>query len=372
MQPNQRAFSEFIRRTLTVIGLVVAVALLLLLFWQIVDVLLLTFAGVMVAVALVALSRWVDNHTPLPYGLALSMIVLLGLALLAGMVWWMAPAIAQQGQVLVDSIDFSLEQVQSFVNQRLPWSWETLRSQVMGASSLIQRGPGVLSEVTGIFSTALNGLTNLLIILFVGIYLAINPKAYVNGVVRLVPKHRRERTREILHALGYTLRWFLIARGASVLIVGALSIVGLWLLGIPLALVLGVLTGLLSFVPIVGVIASYLPPILVALTISPQQALYVFLLYVGIQFVESYFLTPVIQKRAVDLPPVLTILAQVAFGVIFGVLGVLLASPIAAVVLVAVQMIYVEDVLGDREIEVRAEEQTEVGADRAPQQREGE
>lgn len=369
MQAEQHVFSKFTRRTLTVIGLVVAVALLLLLFWQIVDVLLLAFAGVMVAVALASTSRWVNNHTPLPYGLALVIIVLLSLALLGGMVWWMAPAIAGQGQVLVDSIDMSTEQVRAFVNQRLPWSWETLRSQMPGAGSLLQRGPSVVSRVTGVFSTALNGLTNLLIILFVGIYLAINPKAYINGTVRLMPKHRRERAREIMYAMGYSLRWFLIARGASVLIVGGLSIAGLWLLGIPLALVLGVLTGLLSFVPIVGVIASYVPPVLVALTISPQQALYVFLLYVGIQFVESYFLTPVIQKRAVDLPPVLTILAQVAFGVIFGVLGVLLASPIAAVVLVAVQMIYVEDVLQDRQIEVRAEEQTEANADHESQVR---
>ena len=358
MQANSRSFSEFTRHVLTALGLVVAVGLLLLLLWQIMDVLLLTFAGVMLAVALAAMSRWLNNHTPLPYALALAILVLLSLGLLAGMVWWMAPAIAAQGQVLLDSVDLSLQQVRDFVNERLPMSWDVLRNQVPGAGSLIQRGPDVLGSVTGAFSTVLNGLTNLLIILFVGIYLAINPEAYVNGSVRLVPKHRRERAREILQALGYTLRWFLIARGASVLIVGALSIVGLWLLGIPLALVLGVLTGLLSFVPIVGVLASYIPPILVALTVGPQQALYVFLLYVGIQFVESYFLTPVIQERAVSLPPVLTILAQVAFGLLFGVLGVLLASPIAAVVLVAVQMIYIEDVLGDREIEVRAEEQT--------------
>ncbi len=372
MQTERHFFSPFTRRTLTVIGLVVAVALLLLLIWQTIDVLLLAFAGVLVAVALASTSRWVANHTPLPYGLALAIIALLALLGLVSMVWWMAPAIAGQSQVLIDSIDLSLEQVRSFVNRQLPWSWETVRDQMPGAESLIQRGPGILSRITGVFSTALNGLTNLLIILFVGVYLAISPESYVNGMVRLVPTHRRDRAREIFYALGYTLRWFLIARGASVLIVGGLSIAGLWLLDIPLALVLGVLTGLLSFVPIVGVIASYIPPVLVALTISPQQALYVFLLYVGIQFVESYFLTPVIQKRAVDLPPVLTILAQVAFGIIFGVLGVLLASPIAAVLLVAVQMIYVEDMLGDREIEVRAEEQTEVDADRESRAREEE
>ena len=129
--------------------------------------------------------------------------------------------------------------------------------------------------------------------------------------------------------------------------VGVLSYVGLLILGVPLALGLAVLTALLEFVPYIGPVLAAVPVILMALTESPATALYAVLLYVAIQLVESNVISPVVQQRAVFLPPALTILFQALMGVLFGLLGILLATPIAAASLVAVQRLYVRDVLGD-------------------------
>jgi predicted PurR-regulated permease PerM len=128
---------------------------------------------------------------------------------------------------------------------------------------------------------------------------------------------------------------------------GVLSGVALWLLGIPLAFLLGVLTGLLNFIPNIGPILAATPAVLLALTEGPTTALWVALLYVVLQNLEGFVLTPLVQQRTVALPAAVIILVQVLLGVLMGTLGVLLATPLAASVLVLVKMLYVEDALGD-------------------------
>jgi predicted PurR-regulated permease PerM len=135
-------------------------------------------------------------------------------------------------------------------------------------------------------------------------------------------------------------------------IVGVLSLVGLMVLGIPLAFILSVVTGLVTFIPIIGPILALIPPTLIALTISPQQALYVFLLYMGIQFLETYLITPIIEQKAVDLPPVVLIMSQVILGLFLGFLGVAVAAPLAALLIVLTKMLYLDDLLGDESFQL--------------------
>ena len=130
--------------------------------------------------------------------------------------------------------------------------------------------------------------------------------------------------------------------------VAVLSGVGLWLIGVPLALALGLIAGLLDFIPYVGPWLGAAPAVLLALAEGPAEAVWTAILFLVIQQVEGNVLMPVIQKRASALPPVLTILAVVAFGVLFGFMGVFLATPLLLVLIILVRMIYVEDVLGDR------------------------
>jgi predicted PurR-regulated permease PerM len=187
------------------------------------------------------------------------------------------------------------------------------------------------------------------VILFIGLYVAAQPGLYKNGFVRLMPLEKRNRAHEVLSAVGMTLRWWLIGKMMSMLVVGILTSLGLWLLGMPLALTLGTIAALLTFIPNIGPVLSAVPAVLLALLEGPTQVLYVLLLYLVIQTVESYFITPLIQKRMVALPPALILLAQVLLGVLVGGFGLILATPLAAAALVIVNMVYIEDVLHDAE-----------------------
>jgi predicted PurR-regulated permease PerM len=185
------------------------------------------------------------------------------------------------------------------------------------------------------------------IVSVLGIYLAADPELYLRGVIRLVPVGKRAGARDLLETLGHTLRWWMVGQLISMTAVGLLSYIGLRLLGVPLALILAVVAFLLTFIPFIGPLLSAIPVVLVAFSQSPTMALYTLLLYTAIQMLEGYVLTPNVQRRSVSLPPALTIAAQVLFGVLVGSLGLALATPLAAAGMVAVNRLYVEEVLED-------------------------
>ena len=163
-----------------------------------------------------------------------------------------------------------------------------------------------------------------------------------------------ENMREVLAKLSDTLWWWLIGRLIAMTFIGVATGVGLTLLGVPLAFILGLLAALLSFVPNLGPILSALPAILLGFVQSPQTALWVAALYAGVQVVESYVLDPIIDRKTVYLPPAFTISAQLLMGLFAGLLGVTLATPLAAALVVIVTMLYVQDVLGRSDIRVRS------------------
>jgi predicted PurR-regulated permease PerM len=170
---------------------------------------------------------------------------------------------------------------------------------------------------------------------------------YVRGTIRLVPPDYRLRAGEILGALGYTLKWWLIGQGVTMLVVAVATWLGLWALGVPLAFVLGVIAGLFNFIPNFGPLFSAVPATLLALTVSPERAIAVIILFIVLQNLEGNVLTPLIQRKAVDLPPALGIIAQILLGILVGPVGLILAWPLCAAVVLAVKMLYVEDTLGD-------------------------
>lgn len=175
---------------------------------------------------------------------------------------------------------------------------------------------------------------------------ALAASLYRRGLLRLLPRSGGPDAEEAMDAASGALRKWLLGKLVSMLLVGILTTTGLWLLGVPLALSLGVLAGALEFVPFIGPVVAAVPGILFAFTQSPSTALYVALLYLGIQQVESYLIMPLVQRWAVALPPALAILAVVGFGVLFGVLGLLFAVPLMVLVMVLVEKLYVETALG--------------------------
>ena len=189
------------------------------------------------------------------------------------------------------------------------------------------------------------GLTDALLILVGGIFIAASPRFYTAGMVKLVPEQRRALVGDALNHTSRALRLWLKAQILAMAIIGVLTGLGLWLLGVPSALALGLLAGLLEFIPFAGPILSAIPAVLIALAIDPQLALWTVLLYVLIQHVEGYALQPVIQSWAVEIPGAVLLFALLACGGLFGPLGVVFAAPLTVTIYVLVKRLYVRQAL---------------------------
>lgn len=337
--------NNFAHRVLVAVTIITSVILLLLLLWYAVDVLLLAFAGLLLAIFLRGLSDEVSSRTALSDGWALALVtVVLVLGLVLGG-WLLAPDIADQIEELRRSLPQSVQQLAQRI-ERYAWGRQLL-AQLPDTNELMSDKAKILTRFTGIFSSTLGVFANFIIFISLGLYLAAAPQIYTSGLIKLVPISRRPRAREIGEEIGSVLRWWLIGQVGAMIVIGLLTATGLWLLGVPLALTLGLLAALLTFIPNIGPILSVVPAALLALLQSPTRALYVLLLYLGIQTVETYLLTPMLQKRTIALPPALVIFAQVLLGVLVGGLGLVLAVPLTAVAFVLVKTLYVEDTLHD-------------------------
>lgn len=323
--------------------------------WLAVDLLLLLFAGVLLAVFLRSLATWLSGFTRLRAGWSLTivLVLLLGTVVLSGVLF--APRLAEETQQLTEKLPEAVTELTDWLRQ---YSWGRWLLNEMPDAAAGEGQGQVVQQATGAAWKLFDAIVALAIVLFVGIYLAAEPEPYQRGVLRLVPPARRERTGQVMFAAGYTLRWWLFGQILSMLIVGITMGVGLSLIGVPLAFALGVLAGLLEFIPTLGPPLAVIPAILLALVDDPQKALYVLMLYSVVQTLESYLLTPLVQRSAVSLPPAVTIAAQVFMAWTAGAVGLLVAVPLLAVIKVAVQMFYVEDALGD-ELDLPAEESAE-------------
>ncbi len=347
---------SLVRAAFIAVSVAAAVTLALLLTWQGREVFLLLFAAILVAVLLHGLAQWLSQKLMLGRSWTLGFVVLALVGACVGGLWLLAPRVAVQIEELSQKLSAALGQVRELLTQ---YSWgQQLLSRLPG--SLASLGGSWLAQVTGMFSMALGATVNLVIVLFLGFYLAADPGLYTGGLVRLLPAPHRERARAAFITLGQMLWRWLAGRFLLMAVNGLLTALGLLLLGLPLPWTLGVLAGLLNFIPNLGPVIAAVPALLIALAQSPQQALYVLLLYLFLQSLDGYVLTPLVQRRTVALPPALTITAQVLLGALLGGLGVLLATPLTASALVLVKMFYLHDTLHE---EITLPGRHKIGAD---------
>lgn len=339
----------FRRRVLTAVFIAVTVVGLLLFLYGTAEVLLLLFISILLAVALRTTSHWLHTHMALSENLAL-VVVCLGVSLVVILFGFLiGPRLVQQFDQLAQQLPESLTTLESQLSQTPLGSQllDQLPDNLTWSSVLDSGGQSQnwFARVTGVVSATVGVIANLVLVLFTTLFFAIEPQTYINGVAQLVPPERRDRTRQVLEAVGDTLWKWLVSRFISMLLIGVLSTVGLALLSVPLALTLGIIAGLMAFIPMIGPIIALIPAVLVALLQSPQTALWVLLLYLGIQSIDNYIFTPIVVKRTMRMPPALVIVAQLLAGVVFGQLGLVLAAPLAAAGMTLVKQVYVRDFL---------------------------
>lgn len=338
--------TSFTRKVLIVFGIFAAGIILLLLLHHAAHLLLLVFGGALIAAFWMGIARWLMSKTDWSYGAAVTSVILVCFALFAGLLLYLGPVVAKQFDDLLQQIPTSLSALQDRIGQ-YKWS-EELFSMAEKSGQLMENPQKIVSQVVAFLGTAFGMLLDVVLVLALAIFIAADPKMYRDGIVLLFPKSKRSRISHTLSASSYTLFAWLVGRLIDMTVLGIATGVGLWLLGFDLALALGILTAILCLIPNIGPILSAIPPILLALTHQDIKVWWVIALYVLIQTAESYLLTPFIQKKAVEMPPALLLTAQVLFATLLGGLGLLLATPIVAVVLVLVKMLYIEDLLDTR------------------------
>jgi predicted PurR-regulated permease PerM len=321
-----------------------ALALLAAILIHAFQVLLLAFAGVLAAVVLRGGADALAERTGIAPGWSLALICTLVLAALAAGIWSLAPEVAVQARQLSDDVPRLWNGIEGRLKDLLGARFvEQVTDQVTPSGDGSMQD--LLSRTFGILSASIGVAGNLLVILLVGLYLAADPHIYRRGALRLVPPTRRKRAAEVLEASRGALMWWMIGKFGSMSVVGALTYAGLLWLGVPLALSLSLVAALLTFVPNFGPVAAAIPAVLIATQDGMSAVLKVSALYLVVQLIETYLVTPFIQQRTVSLPPALTILTQLVLGLAGGVAGLTLAAPITAVGLVVVRMLYVEDVV---------------------------
>jgi predicted PurR-regulated permease PerM len=334
------------RAVLITIGLV-ALALLL---WAGRNILFVLFFGVLVGVFLTVFTdQLVKWGVPRVVGVMVVMLATVGMLGLFWVVLW--PTVREQLTMLGRDLPRLAEDAWVWVaaqygeiTGRVTDPEAELETQVR--DRLGQQMGFVIGGAMPVINTALGAIAGFLVVLAVGIYTAVNPGMYRHGAERLIPPRHRDRVGLALDRTGTSLHRWMIGTLINMVVVGVVTGIGLWLLGVPAAIALAVLAGLLEFIPILGPILASIPAIAVALMVSPMTALWVTLFYIVIQQLESNLLTPVVMRGTVRLPPALTVLFQSVMAVVFGFLGLLLAVPILAVVMVLVKTLYVEPMEG--------------------------
>jgi predicted PurR-regulated permease PerM len=308
--------------------------LLFLLLWFALDALLTIFAGILFGIFLRGLADLLSGHTRLSVGWALFLIIIAGVFATVGFSWSVWPRVAAQFDQLLAILPGTIH---TWVQNLRQYEWGRW---VVSQSGDVVRAVMSRLNVTKLFSGVLDATIFVVVVVFIGIYVAVRPFRYREGAVHLIPREYRGRVRDILAELAYTLRWWMIGRSIAMAAVGALDLAGMLILGVPLALTLALISGLFTFVPYIGATIAMIPAVLVALSVSTQLALYVFLLKLAVQTLEGYVITPLVQRRVVHLPPALTISTQFLLGETVGVLGLMFATPLTAMALVLVKMLY--------------------------------
>ncbi|MBM9593124.1 AI-2E family transporter [Roseitranquillus sediminis] len=319
-------------RFITRVCIVAAAVALLFLAWIIRHALILAFAGVVVAVIVSSVADPLRRRTGMQRGYAVLVAALVILLILGFFGWLAMPEAQSQVSQLIERIPASLDEIDRRFGAWFP-------DDLMQSGGVVRNiAARLASWSTALFAT----VTTVILVIVAGIFLATRPRTYRDGLVSLFVPNRQEPLREALNRAGHALKAWLRAQLLSMLVIGAGVTAATWLLGLPSPFALGLIAGLLEFVPIIGPIAAAIPALLLAMMISPAMVLWTGLTYFAIEQIESNIVLPFAQSEVADLPPALLIFAFVAFGAVFGLAGVVVSAPLSVALYSLVNDLYVK------------------------------
>jgi predicted PurR-regulated permease PerM len=335
---------------------VVLFAALLLFTWTFAATLFLIFAGMLLGVALTAMTHLLGRVVGLAHSLRLAIVCLILAGMLSGIVFLGGATIAQQATVLSNTIKSQLVTVKAFLEKNgIDTSYLDFGNaaaapavdsatttttttpapapthNLPSAGALASSGGAIVSQTLKVLLGTVSAVGNFFIVLFLGLAFAAQPGVYRAGLLFMAPAKHRARATVIIDRIGETLERWLIAQIVTMAAVFFVTWIGLTVIGIQSSFILGIQAGLLAFVPTVGAIIAGLIVVLASLASGWVAALSAFILFLGVHAMESYVLTPIIQRQALDIPPATLFAFQILLGVVFGIWGLALALPLMAI-----------------------------------------
>lgn len=313
------------------------VALCVALIWLLkasINVLLLIFAGSLIAVFFNKLSRLIEKKMKLKPKLSLAISIIGTILILVLLFWFIGAKIQQQLAELTKTLPTTIENARSQLGK------SAIGSRIVEFSNSSSKN--MMSFAQRFFSSSFGALGDLYVVLFIGIFFTIAPYRYIDGFVSLMPGKAQPKTKQVFEKAGVTLGNWLKGQIIAMAVVAVLTGIALSIIGVPMALALAIIAGILNFIPNFGPLIAMIPAVLVGLMQSPTIALVVAGVYLLIQALESNLITPTVQNRLINMPPALILIGQLFMGTLMGAWGIILATPIVALIIVVVQMVYLK------------------------------
>jgi predicted PurR-regulated permease PerM len=331
---------DYGRNVLVAVLIATAIGALAVLVWLVTDVLLLVFGAVLIASILRAIGDPIVRWTALSPRLAVPCAGFVVVFFLGAAMWLFEAQIASELVTAVQAMQTAFPDV---------GEWLGVPELPSYVAEALQRATssGMLGKVTMVGATALQVLTSFFIVVFGGVYLALEPAVYRDGFVKLFPSEAREQLQTTLNMAGGALKRWLMGQLLAMIVTGALVWLALWAIGVPSPVGLALIAGFAEFVPVLGAFLGAAPALVIAASGGLETLAWTAAAFVVVQQIESNVIQPLIARESVSIPPAVLLFAVVIFGVLFGVLGLLFAAPLTVVIFVAVKNLYVRDTLGE-------------------------
>lgn len=328
---------SFVQKVWIVIGIALLAVVLLLLLKAIFSVLLLVLAGALIALFFHGFRGLVKRKTRWSYTASMTAACLITFLFVAGLVWLMGAKVQAQVAELSETLPKTIEKTKASLES------SALGKKIVETATSSESADKAKALAESLFRTSFGILGDVYVILFLGIFFTVSPKLYADGFVKLMPPPARQTTSGILKQIGTNLQKWLKGKLFAMLVVFILTAIGLAIMGIPLWLTLAIIAGLLNFIPNFGPIIAMIPAVLIGFLQGPTTALLVAGLYIFVQVLESNFITPSVQKKLIKIPPALIIITQLIMGVLTGGWGLVLATPLVAILMVVIEKTYLKE-----------------------------